>query len=659
MTLLGDFGRKTLILIGLGWLGQSVSPMLGSAAKSEAPPEARLTRAAVQHWLVARAQRVGATGAVILVRQGNETQILGVLPEEGPRDSGVIAAAQRAFRDKRVVRRLDKPDGAPTADVSAYVAFSLRILGRPAALALALRVAADKTDAAIISEIISRVLRRAEDAAGISAPTAATEPSIAPVRSSLHSARDAGGRSAPESLARERSALLAEQSAVISTLAAVMDQREFRRALHALADRAAQHWGCLRVTIGLVRAQRVAIEAVSGAIDFDSRSALMVDIAQALEETRAAASTIVLPCREKDDAPPQSHTILATQLKAPALLSLPLVDGDRVVGAVLFERDHEFSAEEQRQLERAALLLGPVIALKMLGAMGAARWFERFVRQQLEALLGSSRLGWKLGAIAASILVLWSSFYTQLFKINADANIEASVQRAVVASIPTFLTEVEKRAGDVVRQGDVLARLDVESLQLERINWVGELDKLAKEYRANLAQRDRSNIRILEARNAQAKSQIDLLDSQIARATVRAPIDGVVIAGDLSQALGAPVERGQLLFEVASLDDYRLVLMVDEADIGWVEIGQKGNLRLRSLPDQSFPFSVSTITPVSSAGDGANRFRVEGTFPAPPSGLRPGMEGVAKIDIEQRAIGWIWTHSFVNWLRLLSWEHGW
>ena len=627
-----------------------------SAAKTRVPDAAPPAPPVLQAWLASRAQRVGAASAAILVRQGDETQLLGVLPEDGPTESGVIDAARQALQDQYVVRRAGDTGGAQRTHVQVCVGFKARLFGKSAAVAFALEVPADKTDAAIIAEIAPQLFReknvRAEPSPTLASPVPAER---VPAVSSPDNTPD----SAAENPADAASSLVLEQRAVISTLAATMDQRELRRALHAFANGVAQNWRCLRVTIGLVRSQRVVIEAVSGEVDFDARSALMVDVKQALEETRAAASVIVLPPFDRSDVPPQGHTVLAELLKIPALLSLPLVDGDRVVGALLLERDREFSAEEERQLQRMALLLGPVVALKMLEAMAPTQWLWRFAQRYLEGLLGGTRLGLKLAAIAALLIALWSSFYTQTFRIGAEASIEASVQRAVVAGIPTFLAEVDKKAGDVVRQGDVLAQLDVESLRLERIQWVGELDKLAKEYRANLAQRDRSNIRILEARSTQAKTRIDLIDAQMARATLRAPIDGVVISGDLSQTLGAPVERGQVLLEVASLDDYRLVLMVDEADIGWVQVGQTGALRLRSLPDRSFAFSVSAITPVSTAEHAANRFRIEATLTAAAEGLRPGMEGVAKIDIEQKPIGWIWTRSFFDWLRVVTWKYRW
>jgi hypothetical protein len=36
--------------------------------------------------------------------------------------------------------------------------------------------------------------------------------------------------------------------------------------------------------------------------------------------------------------------------------------------------------------------------------------------------------------------------------------------------------------------------------------------------------------------------------------------------------------------------------------------------------------------------------------------LRPGMEGIAKIEIDQRPLLWVWTRGLVEWLRLRLWE---
>jgi len=49
-------------------------------------------------------------------------------------------------------------------------------------------------------------------------------------------------------------------------------------------------------------------------------------------------------------------------------------------------------------------------------------------------------------------------------------------------------------------------------------------------------------------------------------------------------------------------------------------------------------------------------FRVEGSLTGAPERLRPGMDGVAKIEVEQRLLVWIWARSFLDWARVASWQ---
>jgi hypothetical protein len=59
---------------------------------------------------------------------------------------------------------------------------------------------------------------------------------------------------------------------------------------------------------------------------------------------------------------------------------------------------------------------------------------------------------------------------------------------------------------------------------------------------------------------------------------------------------------------------------------------------------------------VSTAREGRNHFRVEATLES-GSGLRlrPGMEGVAKVAVDERRLASIWTGEMINWLRLKAW----
>jgi multidrug efflux pump subunit AcrA (membrane-fusion protein) len=175
-----------------------------------------------------------------------------------------------------------------------------------------------------------------------------------------------------------------------------------------------------------------------------------------------------------------------------------------------------------------------------------------------------------------------------------------------------------------------------------------------------MAKGDRVELRLASAQANQARAQFNLALDKLARVQVVAPFDGVVVRGDLSQQLGSPVEQGKLLFELAPLEAWRVILKVDERDISDVRAGQTGELMLTSLPGQSYPFLVKKVTPVATAEDGRNYFRVEaGLIPAKGATLpklRPNMEGVGKVEAGEQSLLWIWTHRLSDWLRLTLWR---
>ena len=161
---------------------------------------------------------------------------------------------------------------------------------------------------------------------------------------------------------------------------------------------------------------------------------------------------------------------------------------------------------------------------------------------------------------------------------------------------------------------------------------------------------------VYQAQLDQAQAQLDLVEDKIARALIAAPFDGVVVTGDLSQLQNAPVEVGKVLFEVAPLDAYRVVLQVDERDIAELRTGQRGELAMAGIPGTTMAFAVSNITPVSTSQDGRNFFRVEAGLDQASRRLRPGMEGVGKVSVGDRHLLWIWTHGLTDWLQLWAWK---
>src|SRR6185295_15923013 len=122
--------------------------------------------------------------------------------------------------------------------------------------------------------------------------------------------------------------------------------------------------------------------------------------------------------------------------------------------------------------------------------------------------------------------------------------------------------------------------------------------------------------------------QLALVQSRLQRTKLVAPFDALVITGDLTQSLGAPLKKGEALMTLAPEHDFRVILEVDERDIADVRLGKTGSLALSALPGDTFPLEVSRITPVAATGQGRNYFEVEAKLQANAEQLRPGLLGI-------------------------------
>ncbi len=317
---------------------------------------------------------------------------------------------------------------------------------------------------------------------------------------------------------------------------------------------------------------------------------------------------------------------------------------------------YTFDSGTQELLVALGRLVGPLFALQRREARGLPKRTLDAARAGGVALFGPRHPGAKLIALALAGLVVLSVFAEDTYRVSAKTVIEGAVQRAAVNPFDGHLLQVSARAGDEVRQGQVLARLDDRDLRLEQQRLVSEREQALRRTRQALAAQDRSAMTVLAAQVSQAEAQLALVEQRLERTAIVAPFDGIVVSGDLSNLLGAPLELGRVLFQIAPLDAYRVIVEVDERDIAELRLGQPGELVLSSLAGQWMRFTVRRITPVSTQQEGRNFFRVEATLEDPSPRVRPGMEGTGKITIDQRRVIWIWTHSLVDWLRAFVWK---
>lgn len=444
------------------------------------------------------------------------------------------------------------------------------------------------------------------------------------------------------------------------TLAALAES-DFHKAALAVVNRLAQQFGCHQAQLGLEKGKTVRVVAVSNSATFDDKANLVNLAALAMNESFDQRAIVTWP------EPEQGATLITAALRAyaaesssAALCAVPLEAGNRVVAVWLLERDTPFTAAECQSLETLGLALAPILELKRTAEEGLLRHGQRAWQAGLRQVTDTSRPGVKLLAIAAVVLLAVLALYPADFRVSSRASVEGAIQRVAAAPFQGYIREAPVRAGDLVRQGQVLAVLEDKDLKLERLRWESELEVSVRKEREAMAKADRVSLRLASAQANQARAQLDLTLEKLSRVQVTAPFDAVVVQGDLSQQLGSPVEQGKVLFELAPLDAWRVILKVDERDIAHVRQDQAGELVLTSLPGQLFPLRVQRITPVSVAEEGRNYFRVEAELQteagqAPPP-MRPGMEGVGKVDAGERSLLWIWTHRFTDWLRLKSWE---
>jgi RND family efflux transporter MFP subunit len=307
-------------------------------------------------------------------------------------------------------------------------------------------------------------------------------------------------------------------------------------------------------------------------------------------------------------------------------------------------------------VRETGLLCGPILELMLRAEAGPWRRLRAALSGWTDRHVGNERFAAKCALALVAVLLGIALVAPATYRISARARLEGRIQRALVAPVPGYLAEANVRAGDLVEEGQVLARLDDRDLRLDVQKWQGQKARLEGEYREALAGLDRTRVSILRAQIDQALAQLELAREQLARTTVVAPFGGIVLEGDLDRALGSPLDQGSVLFTLAPVDGYRIIVEVDGRDISDVVVGQPGRLTLAALPGRRIPLVVERITPISTSEDGRSYFRVEASLDETVAGLRPGMEGIAKIDAGRRQLLWIWTHELIDWLRLRIWS---
>jgi RND family efflux transporter MFP subunit len=485
-------------------------------------------------------------------------------------------------------------------------------------------------------------------------PTLPVTAAVAPVSVTIAPAR--GKKEDPD---RTQELPAPNSVRILHLLATIEAHDGFKEAVTAFATELAQMVDCERVSVGLLGRRHVRVEALSHSTEFRANQALLRDIGAAMEEAIWQGATLIFPLPE--GAQPRvdrAHANLAQRHGSLGICTVLLLKSGRPVGAVMLERNSTspYARSDVTFVENIGALLGPLLQVRReVGLSWPAKLWVA-IKQALSPLFGPGHRFAKVATATAALVIAAAALIPGDFRVSAPARLEGAVQRVMVAPADGYLKQAHVRPGDRVKAGQLLAELADEDLKLEQRKAQSEVAQLEGSYGEALAKQDRAQVAVMTAKLTEARAQLSLVEQQLERVRLVAPFDGVVLSGDLSQSLGAPVKKGEVLMKVAPEHDFRVILEVDERDVGYVKLGQPGSLALAALPGEALPLEIKQITPVATTADGRNYFEMEATLKAKLPQLRPGLEGVAKVEAGQRSWLWIITHRLYDWLRLTVWS---
>ena len=311
-----------------------------------------------------------------------------------------------------------------------------------------------------------------------------------------------------------------------------------------------------------------------------------------------------------------------------------------------------------------------------------AKWVLVAIAVILLALLLKSCFGSKADAGYATAPVSRGNLTVS---VSATGKLAPTNQVTVGSQLSGLVTKVVVDVNDRVTAGQALALIDPQQLedQIRQINaqiaanqaQVGQaqatlaqsraqLNRLEEVYRlsnkrvpsetelqAGRADYERAvaALRVAQSNVAATRAQLGQVQTQRARAIIRSPVNGVVLARqvDPGQTVAASFNTPTLFVIAEDLTQMKLEVAIDEADVGQVKVGQKASFTVDAFPGKTFPATISRVDlgsnlTVSSATSSATTsatsttgqvvsYAADLTVLNPTLQLRPGMTATADI----------------------------
>ena len=423
------------------------------------------------------------------------------------------------------------------------------------------------------------------------------------------------------------------------------------------SNEVASRYRCDRTALGWLKGGYVRIQAISHIERFEKKMDVVQNLEAVMEESLDQDEEILWPRPPESTSITRNHESFSKREGSPNLVSIPIRLDGAPIGVLTCERSREpFSESTVRSLR----LLCDLAARRLGDLKEHDRWvgarMASAVREGAARLVGVEHTFAKLAGILVAGLLAFGIFGKLNYRVETPFVLKSDDVVYVSAPFDGYIDQVLVDVGDLVEPGDLLLSFDTREFLLQEATAIANQIRYEREEESARAQLAMADMMIAEAQADQAGAQLGLVRHYLRQSEVRAPFSGIVVEGDLKELRGTPARKGDVLFKIARTENLYAELEIDERDAHEVADTATGEVTFLSRPDLTFPIVVERTDPVAVTEDEQNVFiaRADLRVEAAPW-WRPGMSGIAKIDIGQRNVLWILTHRTIDFLRIYFW----
>ena len=159
-----------------------------------------------------------------------------------------------------------------------------------------------------------------------------------------------------------------------------------------------------------------------------------------------------------------------------------------------------------------------------------------------------------------------------------------------------------------------------------------------------------------EAEVNMLEEQQRILEKELAKADIRAPITGTVVTPFVQRILNQYLVAGDEVCRIVDMDTVQIEMMVPEKEMADVKPAYPILMKVRSYPTDEFEGRVDFIAPVAETVFNQRFIKIRTEVSNEDGMLKPEMTGVAKIHAGQRRIISLMTRRIIRWVRIEYWD---